>query len=691
MTAALDDASADADARAPRPGPVARREPAGGPPLVALLGRPNSGKSSLFNRLTGGGARVGNFPGITVDILTAGVRLADGTLATIADLPGLYSIESVVDPATDEGVARRFLDGAGDGERPRVVVQVLDATQLALGLRLTRELVRHGLAPLVVATQRDVLEGEGRGIDLGALERAIGLPVLLVSARDPGARGAVLDAIAARLDAAAGATPAAAAGATPAAAAGATAAAAAPTWDPDAVARAAYVEAPRRDAAAERRRTFTARADAVLLHPAIGPVLFLGLMAVLFAAVFLVATPVTEVLDAAIGQLGALVSVALGDGLAASFIVDGLLGGAGTVLAFMPQIVVLTVAMELLEASGYLARGAFLIDRLLQLMGLSGRAFLPLLMGHACAVPAVHATRILRDPRERLTAILVVPLMACSARIPTYALLLTTFFAAHGPWVQALLFVALYVAGIFSGLIATLVLRRTATRGRSLPMVLEMPAYRSPEPRVVARQAAQVAWRFTREVGTVILAVSAVLWVLLQVPMPGAATPEPPAAAAEAPAAAAEAPAAAAEVTETPIESSIAGSVGRALEPITAPLGFDWRINVGLIGSFGAREVMVGTLGVIFGIEDADETSAPLAERIRDAERPDGTRAYSARTGLALLAFFVLACQCMSTVAAIRRETRTWRWPAFVLAYSYAAAYVAALVVYQGSRLLGIP
>ncbi|AUX26841.1 iron transporter FeoB [Sorangium cellulosum] len=673
MTAALDGASADA--RAARPGPAARGEPAGGPPLVALLGRPNSGKSSLFNRLTGGGARVGNFPGITVDILTAGVRLADGTLATIADLPGLYSIESVVDPATDEGVARRFLDGDGDGERPRVVVQVLDATQLALGLRLTRELVRHGLAPLVVATQRDVLEGEGRGLDLGALERAIGLPVVLVSARDPGARGAVLDAIAARLDAAAGATEAPAA----------------PTWDPDAVARAAYVEAPQRDAAAERRRTFTARADAVLLHPAIGPVLFLGLMAVLFAAVFLVATPVTEVLDAAIGQLGGLVSAALGDGLAASFVVDGLLGGAGTVLAFMPQIVVLTVAMELLEASGYLARGAFLVDRLLQLMGLSGRAFLPLLMGHACAVPAVHATRILRDPRERLTAILVVPLMACSARIPTYALLLTTFFAAHGPWVQALLFVALYVAGIFSGLIATLVLRRTATRGRSLPMVLEMPAYRSPEPRVVARQAAQVAWRFTREVGTVILAVSAVLWVLLKVPMPGAAAPEPPVAAAEAPAAAAEAPATVAEATETPIESSIAGSVGRALEPITAPLGFDWRINVGLIGSFGAREVMVGTLGVIFGIEDADETSAPLAERIREAKRPDGARAYSARTGLALLAFFVLACQCMSTVAAIRRETKTWRWPAFVLAYSYAAAYVAALVVYQGSRLLGIP
>ncbi|WP_437929031.1 ferrous iron transporter B [Sorangium sp. So ce291] len=643
--------------------PPLRLETGARRPLVALLGRPNSGKSTLYNRLTGGSAHVGNFPGITVDILTSDVRLAGGAAMTVADLPGLYSIESVVDPATDEGIARRFLDHARDSERACLVVQVLDATQLALGLRLTRELVRHGFAPLVVATQRDVLEAEGRTIDLRALESVIGLPVLLVSAREPVARDTVLAAIGVRL-----AAPAPAA--------------AAPTWDPDEAARAAYADAPARDATAERKRTFTARADAVLLHPVVGPVLFLGLMALVFAAVFLVAAPATEALDAGLGRLGNAVTTALGGGLAASFIADGLLGGAGTVLAFMPQIVILTVALELLEASGYLARGAFLVDRLLQLLGLSGRSFIPLLMGHACAVPAVHATRIIRDPRERLTAILVLPLMTCSARIPTYTLLLTTFFASYGAWVQALLFVALYFAGIAAGLVASLVLRRTVTRGRSLPLVLEMPAYRTPELGHVARKGAQAAWRFVRDVGTVIVAVSAVLWVLLTVPAPsdgarGIAAPEPAGATAE--------------VAPTPVASSIAGEVGRALEPVTAPLGFDWRINVGLIGSFGAREVMVGTMGIIFGIEDAGDEPAPLAERIREAKRPDGSPAYSMRTGLALLAFFVIACQCMSTVAAIRRETKTWRWPAFVLAYSYVAAYIAALVVYQASGLFGVP
>jgi ferrous iron transport protein B len=414
-----------------------------------------------------------------------------------------------------------------------------------------------------------------------------------------------------------------------------------------------------------RRRRVTERVDRVLLHPVIGPVLFVGIMALLFAAVFLVADPASNLMDKLIGLARAQLAVLLGKNLVTSFIADGILGGAGTVLAFMPQIVILTIALELLEASGYLARGAFLVDRLLRLMGLSGRSFLPLLMGHACAVPAISATRIVRDPRERLTTILVLPLMTCSARLPTYGLVLATFFGHRSALFKAFIFVGLYFAGILSALVASLVLRKTATRGKGLPLVLEIPSYRVPQARVVARKAGQAARRFFHDVGTVIIAVSAVLWVLLTVPMPGSSA-------------------------QPGIERSVAATIGRSIEPVTRPAGFDWRINVGLVGSFGARELMVGTMGVIFGIENAADNPAPLTQRLREAKKPDGSSAYSTATGLALLAFFVLACQCMSTIAAIRRETHSWRWPALVLAYTYVLGYVAAVLVYQAAALFGL-
>jgi ferrous iron transport protein B len=636
-------------------------------PLVALIGRPNSGKSSLYNAVTGGDAHVGNFPGITVDILESSVALAGGGQVELADLPGLYSIEAVVDQATDEGVARLFIDRAIAAARTLLVVQVIDATQLALGLRLTREIVRLGLPLVVVVSQRDVLEAHGRALDSAVLTRTLGVPVIAVSAREAVTRAVVLAAIESRLAAPTHLAPNE------------------PAWDADATARAAVTDRAAATPDAHARRTFTARADAVLLHPVLGPILFLGLMAALFAAVFLVADPATAILDAAITSGRAAITRALGEGLLSSFLGDGLLGGAGTVLAFMPQIVILTLAMELLEATGYLARGAFLLDRLLRLLGLSGRSFLPLLMGHACAVPAISATRIIRDPRERLTAILVIPLMTCSARIPTYALVLSTFFGGRGVWFRAMLFVGLYFSGILAGLVASLVLRRSATRGKSLPLVLEMPQYRAPQLAVVARKGWQAATRFLRDVGTAILAVSAVLWVLLTVPLPASLRPAP-SAQAEAATTTSAPPVSAPPVSG--IEQSIAAGIGKALEPVTAPCGFDWRINVGLIGSFGAREVMVGTMGVIFGIEDAGNDPAPLTQRIRDAKAPSGAPAYSTATGLALLAFFLFACQCMSTVAAIRRETKTLRWPAFVLAYTYAVAYVAAVVIFQVSRLL---
>jgi len=620
-------------------------------PLVALIGRPNAGKSSFYNAVTGGNAHVGNFPGVTVDILEAEVKLSGGRPARVADLPGLYSVDCVLDPATDEGIARRVIDEAAEEGGELLVVHVLDVTQLALGLKLTRELARRKLRLLVVATQRDALEAEGRTLDVEALESAIGAPVLAVSAREASTRPRALEAFTKALESDEPSRDE-------------------PSWRPEDVARSVITDAAKVDAAAKRRREFTSRVDAWLLHPFLGPILFLSIMAAVFAAVFLVADPVTGLLDATLGAVGSRLSHWLGDGWLGSLVSDGLLGGAGTVLAFMPQIVILTLAMELFESSGYLARGAFLVDRLLRLLGLSGRAFFPLLMGHACAVPAISATRVIRDPKERLTTILVLPLMTCSARIPTYALVLSTFFAARGAAFRAALFVGLYFLGIASGLVASLVLRRSAARGRSLPLVLEMPPYRAPEPRLMVRKAGQAAWRFLRDVGTTILVASAALWLLLTVPVPGTA-----------------APVGHADRTEV-LERSIGAGVGRALEPVTKPLGFDWRINVGLIGSFGARELMVGTMGIIYGLEDAGDDPSPLADRMRQAKKPDGSVAYTLPTALALLAFFVYACQCMSTVAAIRRETKSWRWPAFVIGYTYSVAYVAALIAHEIGTLV---
>ncbi|MCW5831251.1 MAG: ferrous iron transporter B [Labilithrix sp.] len=622
---------------------------------IALVGRPNSGKSSLYNRMTGGNARVGNYPGITVDVLEGAVELPSGARAVVADLPGLYSVEATVARDTDEGVARSFLDrlressSEGDAAPGRfLVVQVIDPTRLALGLRLTRELAAAKLPLLVALTHADVLTSEGREIDVARLESEIGAPVVLLCARDPDAKGALLAAVDDRLRDRDPPEPRA-------------------SFDPAALARHVVRDVSTSEAT-RRRRRFTERVDAVLLHPLLGPLLFVGLMALVFAAVFLVADPVTGAFDALVGVARNGLGRVLGEGLVASFLADGILAGAGTVLAFMPQIVILTVALEVLEASGYLARGAFLVDRLLRVLGLSGRSFLPLLMGHACAVPAISATRVVRDPRERLTTILVLPLMTCSARLPTYALVLTAFFSGRSALFRACLFVGLYFAGIFAALVATFVLRRTATKGKSLPLVLEMPSYRVPQASVVARKAYRTARRFLRDVGTTIVIASAVLWTLLSIPMPGVhRDPDAPA-----------------------IESSVAATVGRTIEPVTRPAGFDWRIDVGLIGSFGARELMVATLGVVYGVEDAEDDAAPLAEKLREAKRPDGAPVYGVRTGLALLAFFVLACQCMSTVAAIRRETSSWRWPAFVLGYTYALGYAAAVLVYQIGGVLGL-
>jgi ferrous iron transport protein B len=625
------------------------------PAVVALVGRPNVGKSSLFNAVTGGSAKVGNFPGVTVEVLEGVVKTAAGEDLELVDLPGVYSIEGELDPESDEGHTRRFLDELAAQGRPHLIAQVLDCTQLELGLKLTLELRQRGAPMVVLATQHDALLAQGSELDATTLEAALGVKVLATSARDAGAKPKVIeflgDAWRAKVKPA--------------------------HQHLDAAALAKKVLLPKENALEKFRRVRqrTERLDAVLLHPVLGPIVFLGLMTALFAAVFFVADPVTTLIDAMNQWLAARIEGALGQGLLSSLLVDGVLGGAGTVLAFLPQIVVLTIAMELIDASGYLSRGTFLVDRLLGFAGLGGRSFVPLLTAHACAVPAISATRIIRDPGQRLRTILVLPLMTCSARIPTYGLLIATFFAGQSAWVRGGLFVGLYFAGVFSGLIASLVLGRTVKKtGSTRPLVLEMPPYRMPQAPVIGRVAWRAAVRFAKEVGSVILIVSVVLWALLTVPGPGEAHTAPPDA----------------SPRVVAMHQSVAAAVGRVLEPVTKPAGFDWRLNVGLIGSFGAREVMVGTMGIIFGIEGDEEDPAPLAERLREAKSPTGAPAYTVATALALMAFFVLACQCMSTLAAVKRETKSWKWTGFVLVYTYVAAWVVAVVVFQGARAFGL-
>jgi ferrous iron transport protein B len=622
---------------------------------VALVGRPNAGKSTLYNALTGGSAKVGNFPGITVDVLEAEVELDGGERMTVVDLPGVYSVEGHADPESDEGHARRYLDSLVTAKTPHLIAQVVDCTQLELALRLTNELRRRGAPMVLLATQHDVLMKEGSELDAPALADAVGIEVMVLSAREKGVsqrlRAFIGDAQR-KLEPPGGAA-----------------------LDAAKLAKSVLKPIANVEATASKARKRTAQLDALLLHPVLAPFFFVGLMTALFASVFLVADPVTGLIDVVNRAVGGWLEAKLGDGWVTSLLVDGVLGGAGTVLAFLPQIVILTMAMEVIESSGYLSRGTFFVHRLLKLAGLGGSAFVPLLTAHACAVPAIQSARIIRDPGQRLRTILVLPLMTCSARIPTYGLLIATFLSERGPLFKGAMFVGLYFAGIAFGMIASLVLGRTVKRtSKPPPLVLEMPAYRRPQLRVVARLGARAASRFVRDVGSVILIASVVLWALLTVPGPGSGRYSAP-------------PGASPRVVA--MHGSVAAFVGRALEPVTRPAGFDWRLNVGLIGSLGARELMVGTLGVIFGIEGDDDV-APLSKEIREAQSASGARAYGVPTGLALMAFFIIACQCMSTLAAVRRETRSWKWAGFVFAYTYVAAWLLAVVVYQGATFVGL-
>jgi ferrous iron transport protein B len=688
-------------------------------PQVALAGNPNTGKTSLFNRLTGASARVGNYPGITVDRET-GTWHVGGHDVEVLDVPGTYSLAA---RSGDEQVAVQAILGLGADRRPNLVVLVVDAQQAVRNLYLAVQLAEAGVPFVVALNLADLARARGRMPDPGAVSRALGIPAIAVSAHT-GEGLAELGKIVAE---ALVHPPRPSVDLAYAPELEADIAALLPlvdgrslgekralsTWallSVDETDELVGVPAGVRDAVLARRRAavaagrdidleivgtryrwldtldlgvreapradpFTARVDRVLLHPALGIAVFLLVMGAIFQALFTWSEPAVSAIETAFSWIGDAAGGALPAGVVADLVVDGVINGAGSVVVFLPQILLLFFMVGFLEDIGYMARVAFLVDRGMRALGLHGRAFVPMLSGYACAVPAIMATRTLERRRDRILAMMVVPLMSCSARLPVYTLVIAALFPA-GAWlgvipVRAGMMVFMYVFSTGMALLAAGVLGRTILRGPRVPLLLELPPYRFPRLQSVARQTWMRAKMFLTEAGTVILGCTIALWALLYFPRTEVEGLSPERAA------------------QVQLEQSYAGSVGRAIEPAIAPLGFDWKIGVGLVGAFAAREVFVSTMGVVEGIGDADETNLPLREKLRTAKRDDGTPRYTALTGLSMMVFFALSAQCMSTLAVVKRETRSWTWPAFLFAYMTVLAYVASLVVYQGGLAAG--
>jgi ferrous iron transport protein B len=620
-----------------------------GPLRLGLIGSPNSGKTTLFNALTGLRAKVGNYPGVTVERREGELEVA-GRRIQVIDLPGTYSLTPI---SPDEAIVGRLIAGEL-GPPPDGLVLVADACTLERSLLLVAQVLRRGLPTCLVLTMTDELHARGGVLDLPRLERALGIPVRGVV----GHRGLGLDALRSLLvDPQRWSRP--------------------HLLPPEPVLERAGWAASVLASALTRRPGPTRRSDAidrVVLHPVAGSLLFGVVMVLFFQLIFAWAVPAMDAIDAGMGLLAGAARAALPPGLPADFVADGLIAGVGSVIVFLPQIVLLFALLYLLEDVGYLARAAFVIDRLMGRIGLEGRAFVSLLSSYACAVPGIMATRTIPSARHRLVTILVAPLMTCSARLPVYALLIGAFVppvAVLGPLgLQGLVLLGLYLLGSLSALAVAALLGRFVMRGERLPFYMELPPYRWPTAKLVATQVWGAARAFLRRAGTIILAVSVLLWFLLSFPR----VPAPPGASP-------------ADASRHALEHSLAGRAGHALEPLVAPLGFDWKIGVGLLSSLAAREVIVATLAQIYAASD-EGTSLRDALR-RDVDPRSGRPVYTPATVASLLVFFVFALQCMSTIAVMKRETNGWRWPAFAFGYLLALAYAASFATHRLVAALG--
>ena len=615
--------------------------------LVALAGNPNAGKSALFNALTGARQKVGNYPGVTVERKSGRMTLADGRPVEMLDLPGTYSLEP---SSPDEAVTHDVLLGKQPGERlPSALLIVIDATNLDNHLRFALQLIALGLPTVVALNMIDMAARDGLTIDADRLSAELGVPVIpTVAVRRKG-----VDELKAAI--------------------GMLAAGGAVRVEGDSAAlRQDIVELQRRArsiavaATTEEnfRRRWSHRADAVALHPVIGPILLAAILFVMFQAVFAWSAAPVDMIDAGFQRLQAATTTAMPAGFLRSLIVEGLIAGVGAVIVFLPQILILFLFILLLEASGYMVRAAFIMDHLMARVGLSGRAFIPLLSSFACAVPGIMATRTIDDPKDRLTTILIAPLMTCSARLPVYAVIIAAFIPARqvapGIGLQGLVLFGLYLAGMGGAMFAAFILRRTVTKGPPPGFMMEMPRYQMPILRDVALGLWQRAMIFLKRAGTIIAITTVVLWLLVSYPKPPADYPRPA------------------------IDYSIAGRIANAIEPVLRPIGFNRDMALALIPAMAAREVAVSALATVYAVDAGDETlkERSLVDRLRGR--------WSLPTALAFLAWFVFAPQCISTIAVVRRETNGWRWTGFLLAYLFALAYMAAGVTYWAALGFGL-
>ncbi len=614
--------------------------------MVALVGNPNAGKSALFNALTGARQKVGNYPGVTVERKVGRMSLDDGRPLELVDLPGTYSLDP---QSPDEQVTRDVLFGRQAGERtPSALVIVVDATNLDNHLRFVLQLVALGLPTVIALNMVDMAERDGLEIDIARLSAELGVPVVpTVAVRKRG-----LDDLRDALGRAVGG------GGKPAFAAERSGDM--PTLQREARRIAGAVTVQRRSDGG-----WTERLDRIALHPVIGPILLAGLMFVMFQAVFSWSQTPVEWLASGQAWLADTAVATLPDGFIRSLLVEGVINGVGAVVAFLPPILILFTFILILEASGYMVRAAFLMDRIMAGVGLSGRAFIPLLSSFACAIPGIMATRSIDDPRDRLTTILIAPLMTCSARLPVYAVIIGAFIPARsvGPGIglQGLVLFCLYITGIVGAMVVAAVLKRTISKSGNGGFMMELPKYQMPVWRDVAIGLWQRALIFLRRAGTVILAVTAGLWLLTSYPQ----APE------------------GSGIKQS--EYSIAGRIASGLEPIMRPIGFNHAMSLAIIPSMAAREVAVSALQTIYSIDGADDEKQGqkrLAQRLRGA--------WSLPTALAFLAWFVFAPQCLSTIAVIRRETNGWLWPSFTLAYLFVLAWCAAGITFWTATALGL-